>query len=117
MPRRTEIDPGDAELRYVQLAAILREQIETGELAPRRAVPGKKALSQRYGIAPGTAEKALRLLAREGIVMRVPGKTYFVTGPGTPAGPGAPAPAGTPPAAPPGQAPPSSPPPGGTDPG
>ena len=59
---------------YLQLAAILRGQIERGELAPRRPVPSKRQLTQTYGIAGGTVDKALAVLRGEGLVKTVQGR-------------------------------------------
>jgi DNA-binding GntR family transcriptional regulator len=61
---------------YEQLAAILRGQIERGELAGR--VPSVKTLTQQYGVAQGTAERALRLLRDEGLVQSRIGRGHFV---------------------------------------
>jgi GntR family transcriptional regulator len=65
---------------YEQLAAILRGQIERGELAGR--VPSVKTLTQQYGVAQGTAERALRLLRDEGLVRSRIGRGHFVVPPG-----------------------------------
>lgn len=67
---------------YVQLAGILRGQIESGELAPGRPVPSLRTLSERYGVNRLTAAKALRALAGEGLVTVVRGRGWFVTPPG-----------------------------------
>jgi len=64
---------------YRQLAGILRGQIERGELAPRRPVPSKRTLTQRYGIAGGTVDKAMDLLRAEGLVKTVQGRGIYVT--------------------------------------
>ena len=64
---------------YVQLAAILRQQIESGELAPGRPVPSVRTLTERYGINRATAAKAIRLLADEHLVHVVRGRGWFVT--------------------------------------
>jgi DNA-binding GntR family transcriptional regulator len=66
---------------YVQLASLLRIQIERGELAPRRPVPSKRTLTQEHGIAGGTVDKAMDLLRAEGLIKTVPGKGLFVTAP------------------------------------
>jgi DNA-binding GntR family transcriptional regulator len=63
---------------YVQLAALLRSQIENGTLTGR--VPSVKTLSQEHGVSHITAEKALSVLKEEGIAMSVIGKGRFVTG-------------------------------------
>jgi GntR family transcriptional regulator len=64
---------------YVQVAAILRQQIASGELAPGRPVPSIRTLCERYGIARMTAAKSLRMLADEGLVHVVAGRGWFVT--------------------------------------
>ena len=62
---------------YAQLAAILRTMIETGEIPPDRPLPSVKSLMQSYGIAQGTAEKAVRVLRDEGIVRTIRGKGIY----------------------------------------
>ena len=59
---------------YLQLADILRGQIERGELVPRRPVPSKRQLTQEYGIAGGTVDKALAVLRGEKLVKTVRGR-------------------------------------------
>lgn len=63
---------------YMQLAAILRAQIESGELQPRRPVPSIRTLVETYGVADGTVQKAFRVLREEGLVRTVQGKGVFV---------------------------------------
>jgi GntR family transcriptional regulator len=64
---------------YLQVAAILRARIESGELAPRQRLPSIAGLVQEYGIARTTASKALRVLVSEGLAEVVPGwGTYVV---------------------------------------
>jgi GntR family transcriptional regulator len=66
---------------YQQLADILRKQIASGELAPRRPIPSKKTLMQEHGIAGGTVDKAVDLLKTEGLVRTVPGRGIYVVPP------------------------------------
>jgi len=61
---------------YLQLAALLRSQIERGTLTNR--VPSVKTLSQEHGVSHITVEKALAVLKDEGIVISVIGKGSFV---------------------------------------
>jgi DNA-binding GntR family transcriptional regulator len=68
---------GDVPL-YQQLANILREQIESGEIPPRRPVPSKKTLVQTYDVAPGTVERALAILKSEGLLKTVMGRGLYV---------------------------------------
>ncbi len=68
---------------YRQVAAILRGQIEAGELAPGARLPSIAGLVQEYGVARETAAKALRLLVSEGLAEVVPGwGTYVADQPG-----------------------------------
>jgi GntR family transcriptional regulator len=64
---------------YQQVASILRQQIASGQIEPRRPIPSIRTLCQTYGIARATAGKAIGLLAEEHLVRRVPGKGWFVT--------------------------------------
>ena len=61
---------------YEQLAAIIRGQIERGELAGR--LPSVKTLTQQYQVAQGTAERAFALLRAEGLVRSRLGRGHFV---------------------------------------
>jgi GntR family transcriptional regulator len=63
---------------YLQLAGILRGRIRSGELAPNRPLPSYTALVQEYGVARGTAAKAVGVLVAEGLARIVPGKGAFV---------------------------------------
>ena len=64
---------------YLQIAAILRGQIERGEIAPGRPVPSETQLMQEHGVARLTARKAVRVLADEGLVEVVQGRGAYVT--------------------------------------
>lgn len=74
-----EIDPESGTPIYLQLAAILRGQIQRGEIPADRALPSVKVLVQTYGVAQGTAEKAVGVLRDEGLVHTVIGRGVFVT--------------------------------------
>jgi DNA-binding GntR family transcriptional regulator len=67
---------------YLQMAAILREEITSGQIPPRRPVPSVTALQQETGLARGTIRKAIALLAAEGLVVVRPGWGTFVVPPG-----------------------------------
>jgi DNA-binding transcriptional regulator YhcF (GntR family) len=69
------VDPDEPIPLYVQLADIVRGQIQRGELTGR--VPSIKTLAQRHGVAMGTAERALVLLRDEGTVQVVIGRGAF----------------------------------------
>ncbi len=61
---------------YEQLAAVIRGQIERGELTGR--VPSAKTLAQTYEVATGTAERALALLREAGLIESAIGRGHFV---------------------------------------
>ncbi len=63
---------------YLQLAAILRARIMSGEMAAGRALPSETTLMQEHGIARETARKAVRVLRDEGLVQIVQGRGSYV---------------------------------------
>ena len=63
-----EIDPDGPEPVYRQLAAILRGQILSGAIPPRRPIPSKRTLKERYGVSGLTCVRAVELLKQEGLV-------------------------------------------------
>jgi GntR family transcriptional regulator len=72
------LDPLSGTPLYLQLAAVLRAQIESGELGGDRPLPSLDTLRQEYGVARGTAAKAVRLIVAEGLAVVVPGKGVYV---------------------------------------
>ena len=65
---------------YVRLAALIRRDIANGTLQPGMPTPSITTLSQQYGHARQTCAKALRVLEDEGLLTRIPGLGYYVTG-------------------------------------
>jgi DNA-binding GntR family transcriptional regulator len=63
---------------YKQLAAILRDQITSGELAPGQQLPSVITLAADYQIAVPTVRKAISLLKAESLVTGVAGYGTFV---------------------------------------
>jgi DNA-binding GntR family transcriptional regulator len=61
---------------YDQLAAVLRGQVERGELTGR--VPSVKSLAQEYEVSLGTAERALAVLREEKLIESAMGRGHFV---------------------------------------
>jgi len=70
------IDRDAATPLYQQLAALLREQIEAGQLAGK--MPSLIQLAAEYGVADQTARGALRVLRDEGLIETVDGRGTFV---------------------------------------
>src|ERR1700737_703998 len=73
---------------YMQLAAVLRKAIMSGQYPAGTATPSITTLSQDYGHARQTCSKALGVLVKEGLLIRYPGLGYYGVG-----NPGAPKPA------------------------
>lgn len=72
------IDPQASTPIYRQVAAVLAEQIRTGDLPAGRPVPSEARLQQEYGIARHTARKAIAVLRDAGLVHTVMGKGTYV---------------------------------------
>jgi len=73
------IDYESADPPYRQLAAILRQRIEDGEITAR--LPGEKDLVTEFGMALATVRKAVRVLRDDGLVRTVPGWGTYVVKP------------------------------------
>ena len=72
---------------YAQLEEIVREKIESGEWGPHDLIPSENELSRMYNMSRMTVRSVLTLLAREGLIYRVPGKGTFVAAPKITTGP------------------------------
>ncbi|KFG71511.1 GntR family transcriptional regulator [Streptomyces mutabilis] len=63
---------------YVQVADILRSEIQAGRLVPGGRFPSARELQERFRIANSTAQNATRRLKEEGLVYAVKGRGAFV---------------------------------------
>ena len=63
-----------------QLAALLRERIESGELAPGARLPSITSLAQEYDLAVTTVQKAVGALKDEGLIVTSPMGTFVAKG-------------------------------------
>jgi GntR family transcriptional regulator len=72
------IDHLGQEPLYRQLAAILRQRIERGDLEPGQAMPSESYLQQEHGVSRGTVRMAIGLLRDEGLVVTLSGRGTFV---------------------------------------
>ncbi|WP_043640843.1 GntR family transcriptional regulator [Nonomuraea candida] len=72
---------------YKQVAELVREQIERGELGAGDPVPSEAALEKRYAIARTTARRVARELRELGLAYTIQGEGTFVGLPGTPRSP------------------------------
>jgi DNA-binding transcriptional regulator YhcF (GntR family) len=62
------IDPSADRAVFRQLADLLRDQIESGELGPGEPLPSELRLAQEYGISRTTVRQAIGQLRTEGLV-------------------------------------------------
>jgi DNA-binding GntR family transcriptional regulator len=63
----------------MRLAALIREQITDGRLAPGGQLPSIAALRREQGHSRQTVGKAMHVLVDEGLIYRVPGLGYYVS--------------------------------------
>ncbi|MEV7908312.1 GntR family transcriptional regulator, partial [Streptomyces anulatus] len=63
---------------YRQVAAFIRDDIQTGRHRPRRPLPSEVHLQQEFGVARDTIRRAIGYLADLGLVRTVPGRGTFV---------------------------------------
>jgi DNA-binding GntR family transcriptional regulator len=61
-----------------QLADILRDMIESGEIAPGKLLPSQRTLMQRYEVSDGTVKRAIAKLRDEGLVETETGRGVYV---------------------------------------
>ncbi|MGP3924754.1 GntR family transcriptional regulator [Streptomyces sp. 8N616] len=62
----------------VQVAAILRDEITSGSIAPGQRLDSVRALAERFNIASQTVTNALKILIDEGLIRSVPNRGYYV---------------------------------------
>jgi GntR family transcriptional regulator len=75
------IDQTDPTPLYVQLADILRDDIQSGRLAVGELVPSETYLQQQHGLSRVTVRKAMALLREQGLVYTIQARGTFVRRP------------------------------------
>lgn len=70
--------PGQDRVSSQELAALLREQILTGELAPGARVPSDRWLQETHGVSRNLVRRAIATLRAEGLVVTRQGQTSRV---------------------------------------
>jgi DNA-binding GntR family transcriptional regulator len=70
------LDHGSPVPLHAQLAAILRDKIESGEITDR--VPSIITVAQEYEVGHSTAQHALATLRDEGLIVGSHGRGYYV---------------------------------------
>ncbi|MEU8274889.1 winged helix-turn-helix domain-containing protein [Microbispora bryophytorum] len=63
------IDPDADRPVYKQLADLVREQIESGELPPDARIPAEVVYVQEHGISRDSVRKAMAQLRHEGLII------------------------------------------------
>ena len=72
------VDHRDPTPLYMQLAAVIRAKITSGELAANDPVPSESYLQQTHGVSRVTVRKAIELLRNEGLVYTLPQRGTYV---------------------------------------
>ncbi|MEU8584941.1 winged helix-turn-helix domain-containing protein [Streptomyces abikoensis] len=73
------VDPSRAAYVYMQVADHIAARIAAGELRLGARLPGERDLAEEYGVAIGTARRAIQELRDRGLLVTLPAKGTFVT--------------------------------------
>jgi len=82
MGETQDIPPFDAEgavYVYAAMADHIAARIEAGDLRPGTRLLGERALAEEYGVAIGTARRAVEELRQRGLVVTLPAKGTYVS--------------------------------------
>jgi len=71
-------DPMDPTPLFEQVANAIAGRIERGELRPRDPIPSELSIQQEFGVARGTARRAVQELRDRGLVVTIPQRGTFV---------------------------------------
>jgi GntR family transcriptional regulator len=74
-------DAGGPAYMYVKVADHIALRIEAGQLASGAMLPAERDLAAEYGVAIGTARRAVEELRARGLVVTLPAKGTFVSTP------------------------------------
>jgi len=72
------IDRSDDRPPYRQIAAMLRDTIQAGDIGPGEQLPSEAALIEHFGVARMTVRQAVQELRSEGLVIAEHGRGVFV---------------------------------------
>ncbi|MGW1676621.1 GntR family transcriptional regulator [Saccharopolyspora sp. NPDC002376] len=64
---------------YQRVVEAIKHEIRAGSLSPGDRLPGNRGLAEKYEVALGTAQKALRVLQDEGWITATPSVGVFVS--------------------------------------
>jgi GntR family transcriptional regulator len=79
VPSAVGIDRQSDRPLYLQLTAILREQVRSGQLRPGQQLPGELVLCGLYGVSRTVVRQALADLDVEGVIERRKGRGTFIS--------------------------------------
>lgn len=65
---------------YVRVADEVEAEIRSGRLPRGARLPNERDMGTQYGVAPGTARRAVQELRDRGLVVTLPNKGTFVIG-------------------------------------
>lgn len=71
-------DQDDPAYVYMRVADHIAGRIESGDLRPAVRLPGERALAEQYGVALGTARRAIKELRDRKLVITLPAKGTYV---------------------------------------
>ncbi len=74
----SSFDPAGPAYVYMQLADHIAARIDSGELQPDSRLPGERDLAEEYGVALGTARRAVQELRDRGLVLTLPAKGTYI---------------------------------------
>jgi GntR family transcriptional regulator len=74
-----EMTPRDATPMWEQVAAVLRDAITSGELAPGQVMPSETDLIGMSGAGRQTVRRAIAALREEGLAVTIPKRGTYVT--------------------------------------
>lgn len=75
---RAVVDRGQPQVSSHELAALLRDQILAGELAPGARIPSDRYLQETHGVSRNLVRRAIAVLRGEGLVVTRQGHTSRV---------------------------------------
>jgi DNA-binding GntR family transcriptional regulator len=63
---------------YMRVADQVEAEIRSGRLPKGARLPNEREMGAQYGVAPGTARRAVQALRDRGLVVTLPNKGTFV---------------------------------------
>lgn len=66
---------------YLRVADHIAARIDAGDLSPGARLPGERELAEEYGVALGTARRAIQELRDRHRVVTLPAKGTYVSSP------------------------------------